>query len=108
MVLKNKEGKPELKGTIRISHMIPVPSSELELYDLENETDENYKNLVKNELEYIRRNENKIKKNAEVMYKQKKDNENIGYVKSALEFQKIEVLCTAFIKENEKNNEELA
>ena len=89
IVVKNAFGEKELKGTLRISHMIPVPESELELYDLENETDENYKNLVKNELEYIRRNENKIKKNAEVMYKQKKANDTTaGYVKSALDYRK--------------------
>ena len=43
IVVKNAAGKKELKGTLRISHMIPVPASELELYDLENEEDSNYK-----------------------------------------------------------------
>lgn len=46
IVVKNAAGKKELKGTLRISHMIPVPASELELYDLENEEDSNYKDLV--------------------------------------------------------------
>lgn len=36
MIEKNN-GVRELKGTLRISHMIPVPESELILYDLENE-----------------------------------------------------------------------
>lgn len=30
--------------------MIPVPESELELYDLENESDDTYKDLVQNEM----------------------------------------------------------
>ena len=34
IIVKNKNGEKELKGTLRISHMIPVPTSELELYDL--------------------------------------------------------------------------
>ena len=38
MIEKNN-GVRELKGTLRISHMIPVPESELILYDLENEED---------------------------------------------------------------------
>lgn len=97
MVTKNSEGEPELKGTLRISHMIPVPKSEIELYDLDNETDEAYKNLVKNEIEYIHRNENKIRKNAEVMYKQKAEAADIGYVRSALPFQSIEKMCTEFM-----------
>ena len=33
IVLKNAAGEKELKGTLRISHMIPVPASELCLYD---------------------------------------------------------------------------
>lgn len=31
IVVKNSKGEKELKGTLRISHMIPVPESELEL-----------------------------------------------------------------------------
>ena len=50
IVVKNKDGEKELKGTLRISHMIPVPTSELELYDLENESDSTYKDLVHNEM----------------------------------------------------------
>lgn len=38
IVVKNASGVKELKGTLRISHMIPVPASELVLYDLENES----------------------------------------------------------------------
>lgn len=43
IVVKNSEGKRELNGTLRISHMVPVPETELELYDLEHESDELYK-----------------------------------------------------------------
>ena len=45
MIEKNN-GVRELKGTLRIIHMIPVPESELILYDLENEEDKDYKALV--------------------------------------------------------------
>ena len=50
IVVKNKDGEKELKGTLRISHMIPVPTSELELYDLENESDSTDKDLGHNEM----------------------------------------------------------
>ena len=43
IVVKNSKGLKELKGTLRISHMIPVPPSELQLYDIENEQDSTYK-----------------------------------------------------------------
>ena len=53
IVVKNSKGQKELKGTLRISHMIPVPQSELLLYDIENEQDCTYKDLVQNEIIFI-------------------------------------------------------
>ena len=60
IVVKNKDGEKELEGTLRISHMIPVPTSELELYDLENESDSTYKDLVHNEMIFIRKHRGKL------------------------------------------------
>lgn len=59
-----RKGQKELKGTLRISHMIPVPQSELLLYDIENEQDCTYKDLVQNEIIFIRKNQEKILANA--------------------------------------------
>lgn len=81
IVVRNNEGQRELKGTLRISHMIPVPESELTLYDIENEKDEAYKDLVQNEIIFIRKNKDKIINNASVMYKQKAEGDTTaGYV----------------------------
>lgn len=97
IVVKNSAREKELKGTLRISHMIPVPESELELYDLENETDEAYKDLVQNEIIFIRKNQEKIRNNAEVLYKQKLENDTTaGYVKSALPYKELEELCKQY------------
>ncbi|MBQ9610014.1 MAG: type III toxin-antitoxin system ToxN/AbiQ family toxin [Lachnospiraceae bacterium] len=97
IITKNSKGEKELKGTLRISHMIPVPDSELELYDIENEIDSTYKDLVQNEIIFIRKNQEKIKSYVELMYKQKKENdESAKYVKSALEFEELEKLCDKF------------
>ncbi len=99
-MVKNKNGEKELKGTLRISHMIPAPISELELYDLENEADSTYKDLVQNEMIFIRKHREKIISNAKVMYNQKVSNDiTAGYVKSALDFQALEGLCTAYERE---------
>ena len=54
MTEKNN-GVKELKGTLRISHMIPVPETELILYDLENEPDRDYQALVISEAIFIRK-----------------------------------------------------
>lgn len=99
IVVKNTLGEKELKGTLRISHMIPVPESELELYDLENEPDNTYKDLVQNEMIFIRKNREKIIANAKLLYKQKISNDTTaGYVKSALDYQALEAACALFEK----------
>ncbi len=97
IVVKNSNNEKELKGTLRISHMIPVPDSELELYDLDNETDETYKDLVKNEVLFIRKNQEKITNHANIMYKQKLENdETAKYVKAALDFKGLELMCEKY------------
>lgn len=105
IVVKNASGEKELKGTLRISHMIPVPSSELLLYDLDNESDDAYKDLVKNEMIFIRKNREKIEANANLLYKQKLANDTTaGYVKSALDYRALEILCDLFEKESSRND----
>ena len=79
--------------------MIPVPDSELELYDLDNEADTTYKDLVQNELIFIRKNREKIAVNAQVIYKQKAENDSSAkYVNSALEYKLLEEMCDRFEK----------
>ncbi len=81
IIVKNRDGKKELKGTLRISHMIPVPDSELELYDLDNEPDSTYKDLVQGEMIFIRKNQEKILANANLLYEQKiTGNTTEGYI----------------------------
>ena len=100
IVVKNSRGQKELKGNLRISHMIPVPPSELQLYDIENEPDDTYKDLVLNEIIFIRKNQGKILANAKLLYKQKTENDlSAGYVKAALEYKALETLCGDFISE---------
>ena len=101
IVVKNAKGEKELKGTLRISHMIPVPESELQLYDIENELDSAYRDLVQNQIIFIRKNQKQIFSNAQLLYKQKAENDlSAGYVKAALEYGKLEELCRKFIENN--------
>ena len=100
IVVKNSRGQKELKGNLRISHMIPVPPSELQLYDIENEPDDTYKDLVQNEIIFIRKNQDNNLANARLLYKQKAENDlSAGYVKSALEYKALEKLCRDFVSE---------
>lgn len=97
IIVRNSKGQKELKGTLRISHMIPVPASELELYDYENEEDLTYKDLIHDEIIFIRKNKDKIMKNAQVMYKQKMNqDESAGYIKSVLPFKQLEEMSDSF------------
>lgn len=99
IIVKNSKGEKELKATLRLSHMIPVPSTELELYDLENEPDTAYKDLVQNEIIFIRKNQDKIRANAQLIYKQKLEQDpSAKYILSTLDFQTLEVLCDSFVK----------
>lgn len=50
---EEKDNIPVLKGTLRISNMIPVPDSELILYEPKKETNKDYKILVEKELVFI-------------------------------------------------------
>ena len=100
MTRKNKEGERELMGTLRISHMIPVPDSELIEYNLDEEPDSKYKELIENELTYIRINKERIIKAAQTMYNQKESGYSAGYVERALDYSKLEKMCVCFMKKS--------
>ena len=83
----------ELKGTLQIGTMIPVPDDAIELYDVENEPDKAYKDLVNEEIIYIRKNEKKIIKNAKVLYSKRKAGDENRVVQSCLDFMALEKEC---------------
>lgn len=94
-----------MKATLRLSHMIPVPNSELELYALDEERDAAYKDLVQNEMIFIRKNQDKIRTNAQVMYKQKIENDTSAkYVMSALDYKALEEMCDKFVEHISETN----
>ena len=83
----------KLKGTLQIGTMIPVPDTEIELYDVENEQDQAYKDLVNEEIIYIRKHEKAIIKNAKVLYSKRKAGEENRVVQSCLDFMALEIEC---------------
>lgn len=85
-----QDGTAELLGTIKFSGMIPVPVSELVLYDIDNETDTAYKDLVNKEIRFINRHTPEILRSASVLYKQKVSGQIIGYLNSTLDFKSLE------------------
>lgn len=83
----------ELKGTLQIGTMIPVPDSAIELYDVDNEPDQAYKDLVNEEIIYIRKHEKAIIKNAKVLYSKRKAGSENKVVQSCLDFKALEAEC---------------
>lgn len=87
----SSSGEAELKGTLKFSNMIPVPSSELTVYDVENELDKDYKALIHKELLFIRKNRERIIKNATTIYSQKTKNvPHIPYLNNTINFTLLE------------------
>lgn len=88
---------PVLKGTLRISNMIPVPESELILYEPKFEKNKNYKILVEKELEFIDKNEDMIKKYASIIYNQKINNYDVSYINNVVDFKLLEQKCLDYM-----------
>lgn len=94
-------GVKELKGTLRISNMIPVPKSQLMLYDVNNEKDIEYKKLILKQLIFITKYQKLIIKYARIIYNQKTKNQvNQPYIKAVLDFKKLENLHDLYIKDH--------
>ena len=89
----------ELKGTLQIGTMIPVPDEALEFYDVKKEKDKAYKDLVNEEIIYIRKHEKSIIKNAKVLYSKRKAREKNPVVERCLDFQALEKECDKWIQE---------
>lgn len=100
-ITSSKDGQIELKGTLQIGTMIPVPDSEIELFDVEGEEDQTYKDLITEELIYIRKNKAKIEKNAKVLYSKKKAGDNSNkVVANCLDFLAVCEECDKWIAEH--------
>jgi len=96
-------GAIELKGTLKLSNMIPVPSSELTAYDILRETDIGYRQVVEKEWNFIRSNMSLIIKYANILYSQKTKCEILfvgkkapRYLANTINFQYAEEKCNDF------------
>ncbi len=98
-IAEKNNNKHKLYGTLRISNMIPVPITEITPYFVQDEKDVNYKNLILSELRFIRKNTKMIIRNANVLYKQKENEEDIAYVKNTLNFKLLEQKCLEYIRD---------
>ncbi|MCI9337061.1 MAG: type III toxin-antitoxin system ToxN/AbiQ family toxin [Lachnospiraceae bacterium] len=96
-------GNLELKGTLKLSNMIPVPSGELTQYRISDETDLYYKQVVLKEYSFITANISMIIKNANVIYRQKTNADKLfgdknmpKYIENTVDFKYAESKCREF------------
>ena len=92
-IISGPASAPELKATLQIGTMIPVPDDALELYDINAEPDSKYKDLVNEEMIFIRKNEARIIKAAEKLYKMRYAANPVPIVTHCLDFKAIEIKC---------------
>lgn len=77
MTAANNKGEIELKGTLKLNNMIPVPISELTYCDISAEHDIAYKDLLLKEYAFIKSNKDEIYKKSAVVYSQQTTRERL-------------------------------
>ena len=108
VVQENEEMR--LKGTVKLSNMIPVPEKAIFDYDIEREENEQYKALIEKEYAVLKQKERKILKNAELLYRQKTKadilysgenaNKKPGYLSATINFKYAEQMHDKYISEH--------
>ena len=92
--------KEKLYGTLRFNSMIPVPSSELTDYKINDEGDFSYKMLMLAEYNFCKDNREKIEKTAKNLYEKKCNTTEAEFPvgKIVIDFKKVEEACNSFQK----------
>lgn len=103
--------KMRLKGTVKLSNMIPVPEKAILDYDIAGEENEQYKALVEKEYEVLKQKERRILRNAKCLYKQKTKedilysgenaNKKPGYLNATIDFKYAEQMHDKYIAEEQ-------
>ena len=98
--------KLELLGKIKLNCMIPVPDNAIIDYDLNNELNKKYKDLIINEFLWLQRNETLVINSAEKLYKIKCNEDkyindkNHKFYKSIIPFKAVEKLYNKYLEHN--------
>jgi len=104
MIVNGLSGK-RLLGTIKLNDMIPVPMSEIVDYDLSKESDSAYADLVRDELRFINKHQEIIRKRARIIYQAKiherlnLNPKNARWFSAIVPFRFLESLCDSFMSQ---------
>lgn len=83
-------------GSVRYSFMFPVPDSEIKQKVINNESDYQYRFLLRQELKYCNKNREVIQSKAKAIYHKALD-KNTTYHKFCCDFQLLEEKCKEWI-----------
>ena len=84
-------------AVINLNNMIPVPESQIVEIDINQEKDPSYRYLLQAESREVNRQKNRIKKNAEIVYRHKKINGNSTVLaKRSNDFELLEKICREY------------
>ena len=84
-------------AVINLNNMIPIPHSQIVEIDINKEEDMSYRYVLQAESREINRQKNRIRKNAEIVYRHKKLNGNMtALAKRTNDFKLLEKLCREY------------
>lgn len=83
-------------GAMNINNMIPVKDSELIHFNIQDEEDESYKNLLINQHRFIKDNTDRIIKNANKLYEKVVIKEDRNFIKKCSKFKLLEEKCNQY------------
>lgn len=89
-------------GALNFNNMIPVNEQTIDIYDIDNEKDTKYKNLILKQARYLNRRQNDIKKKAYRLYEKFINNKlDINTKNRCCDFQLLEAKLLSYL--NSKN-----
>ncbi len=94
-VFRMVDSNQEFIGKLLLSNMFPVPYKELLPIDERDYSDFSIA-LLEKKIEYIKRNIDRIEKAVKRLYKQKLRNHSHGYLKSTVDFSKLEAFANQY------------
>lgn len=94
-VFRMVDSNQEFIGKLLLSNMFPVPYKDLLPIDEQDYSDFSIA-LLEKKIEYIKRNIDRIEKAAKRLYKQKLRNHSHGYLRSTVDFSKLETFANEY------------
>ena len=98
-------GKIRILGKLKNSSMIPVKDvKEIKKYDITQEKDNRYRDLIYKELKFIQKNKEFILNAANRIYFEKNQNKDLGYIKHTVDFKILEKAALEYSKVKSLSN----